>query len=85
MPRPETLNEIGADIDRLRVILCTEEDSETVRSALREYLRLNMVRYALKVQKEMTGNTDVGKAYIVANAHIAQIELKEVHNGRPIP
>ena len=66
---------IDEKIESLKAKLSQDQNEEKCRKILRDYLRMLMVRYAIKMQKNLTGNLDIGQAYQIADKHMESIHI----------
>ena len=73
------LVEIDEKIESLKAKLSQDQNDKNCRKILRDYLRMLMVRYAVKTHKNLTGNLDIEKAYKIADEH-----MKAIHIGSAI-
>src|SRR3989304_3768577 len=64
------LVEIDEKIESLKAKLSQDQNDKNCRKILRDYLRMLMVRYAVKTHKNLTGNLDIEKAYQIADEHM---------------
>ena len=78
---PKDLIELSERIEHLKSDLQKIEDPKMVIGTLRNYLHLIMVRYALKIQKELTGKLNMADAFHIADKHIKSLKLEEFANG----
>ena len=78
---PKDLIELSERIEHLKSDLQGIKDPKMAIGILRNYLHLIMVRYALKIQKELNGKLNMEDAFRIADKHMKSLKLEEFANG----